>query len=144
MEQAQALALGVPYHLQPGGDEGRAREDCTEMKEGVGAPAEQQRPGWQSGIHLGRNRHGGGMTALTAGSPGSQGPCGHVQTGTWPGWRKALSLWRSLGPQGPFCHFRCTASPCHVSLLSLSCLVCKMARFYLIGLEAGSGRTRAP
>lgn len=44
------------YHLQLGGDGGCIRDGGVQIQESVGAPAEQQRPGWQDSVHL--RRHG--------------------------------------------------------------------------------------
>lgn len=48
----------APYHLQLGGDGAHIHDRCREIQEGIGAPAEQQRPGRQSGVHLRRDGHG--------------------------------------------------------------------------------------
>ena len=43
-----------PYHLQLRGDGAHIGHGGVEVQEGVGAPAEQQRPGWHGGAHLRR------------------------------------------------------------------------------------------
>lgn len=78
-ESSDSASGRASYHLQLGGDGAHIHDRCREIQEGVGAPAEQQRPGRQSGVHL--RRDGRGREALTC-SSWPQPPMGRDQVGT--------------------------------------------------------------
>lgn len=85
----------APYHLQLGGDGAHIHDRCREIQEGIGAPAEQQRPGGQSGVHLRRDGHG--REALSC-SRWLHPPTGRDQVGTQQGRGSVTQLWEGAEP----------------------------------------------